>query len=238
MVRRRSLDRHFLCCLIAAGAFSPCAIAALAEAGQTPAVRHREAALALLRDGDAQLSLAEIRAALAIDPNDAASHDVLGVILGESGQVGLSVSEFREAIRLDPDSVDAHFHLGLALERTDNPRDAIFEYERALLLKPELLEARYGLSSVCAKIDDLSGAIGLLRDIVDAMPQLAEARHNLGLNLWNRYKRSTGKRPQKDLEDARDELQAAVELAPGGAAFHAALGQLLAETQDLDAAVE
>src|SRR5436190_1277206 len=233
MDRPRNPDGLLLCVAAAAILAAPGAGAQT----QSTAARHREAAIELLRNGDAQASLTEIHKALALDPNDAASHDVLGVVLGESGQVSASLLEFREAIRMDPDAAEAHFHLGLALERTGSPRDAIPVYEHALLLSPELLEARYGLSSACAGVGDLSGAIALLRDVVDALPQLGEARLNLGLNLWNRYKRSTGSRPKKDLDQVREELRRAVDLAQRDAAFHAALGQFLSETQDLDAAV-
>src|SRR5947207_1248515 len=138
MDRPRNPDGLLLCVAAAAILAAPGAGAQT----QSTAARHREAAIELLRNGDAQASLTEIHKALALDPNDAASHDALG-----------------------------------------------------------------------------------------------EARLNLGLNLWNRYKRSTGSRPKKDLDQAREELRRAVDLAPRDAAFHAALGQFLSETQDLDAAV-
>ena len=149
-----------------------------------------------------------------------------------------ALKEFEAAVRLDPSFASAQFHLALALERSGRHRDALAAYQQALWLQPDLFEARYGLSSVCAKLGDLDGAIALLRQVVAALPSLGEARYNLGLNLWNRYKRSTGLRRTEDLDAAVDELKEAVRLAPQQANFHAALGQLLADRQQLQPASE
>jgi tetratricopeptide (TPR) repeat protein len=164
-------------------------------------------------------------------------HDAVGVTAGDRGDVPAAIRHFQQAIALDPGFAQARFHLGLALERTGRTRDAIAEYHRALRLNPDLLEARYGLSSACATAGDLDGAVTLLRQVVAALPQLAEARYNLGLNLWNRYKKTAGPRQRSDLDGALDELAEAARLAPDRADIHAALGQLLADTQRLQAAV-
>jgi tetratricopeptide (TPR) repeat protein len=208
------------------------------SARQSEAEHHRDEAMQRLTEGDLQAALTHIRTALELDPRDPASHDSLGVILGEAGQFEAAIVEFREAARLDPRAAEVHFHLGLALERIGKPREAIAEYERALGLEPELLEARYGLSSVCAKVGDINGAIALLRAVVEAVPQLAEARYNLGLNLWNRYKQASGFRQKHDVEEAVEALTAAAALESREPKFHAALGQLLAETQELSPAIE
>jgi len=165
-------------------------------------------------------------------------HDALGVAAGDAGRLDEALKEFDTAAALDPSYGPAHFHRGLALERTGRVRDALGAYTRALRAQPDLFEARYGLSSVSAKLGDLDGAIALLRQIVAALPDLAEARYNLGLNLWNRYKKSTGLRRTEDLDAALDELRAAIRLAPAVPNFHAALGQLLVDRQQLQPAVE
>jgi tetratricopeptide (TPR) repeat protein len=208
------------------------------ESRRSAADRHRQQGIVFLGEGNLQQASTEIRAALALDPDNAVSHDSMGVILGEWGQPDAAAAEFREAIRLDARLPEARLHLGLALERTGNTRDARAEYREALRLNPELLEARYGLSSVCASIGDRDGAIAMLRFVVKGLPQLADARYNLGLNLWNRYKHSAGLKHHEDLDEAVDQLKAAAQLQPREAALHFALGQLLAERQDLAPAVE
>ena len=165
-------------------------------------------------------------------------HDARGVAAGDAGRLDEALREFESAVRLDPGYGPAHFHRALALERSGRNRESLVAYQRALRAQPDLFEARYGLSSVCAKLGNLDGAIALLRQIVAALPDLAEARYNLGLNLWNRYKKSTGLRRTEELDAALQELQAAVRLAPAVPNFHAALGQLLVDRQQLQPALE
>jgi tetratricopeptide (TPR) repeat protein len=164
--------------------------------------------------------------------------DAEGVRLADSGDIDTALARFREAIRLDPGLADAHLHLGLALERREQTAEALAAYQEALRLRPDLIEARYGIASVCAKLGDLDGAIAMLEHVVRTLPQLAEAHYNLGLNLWNRYKTTTGLKHNDDLTRAVSELEIAVRLDPRQARFHLAFGQLLAERQELARAVE
>lgn len=199
---------------------------------------HQRQALAQLQEGNAQEALAEFRAAVAENPDDAVSHDYIGVILGESGKLNEALSEFERAARLEPSFPDSHFHLGVAYDRKGRTGDAIAQYQEALRLNPGLVEARYGLSAICAKIGDLDGAIRLLRDVIVAEPSFAEGHYNLGLNLWNRYKGSTGLRQKADLDQASEELKTAQGLAPQESRVYFALGQLMADRGDLVVAVE
>ena len=186
------------------------------------------------------LSAAMAAAQIGVESPAAAArrHDALGVAAGDAGRLEEALKEFETAAALDPGYGPAHFHRGLALERTGRTREALAAYQRALRAQPDLFEARYGLSSVCAKLGDLDGAIAQLRQIVAVLPDVAEARYNLGLNLWNRYRKSTGPRRSEELDAALEELKAAVRLAPAAPHFHAALGQLLVDRQQLQPALD
>lgn len=166
-----------------------------------------------------------------------ALHDYLGVILGETGNLDEAVGEFEQAARQDPNVPDPHFHLGLAYARLNRFNDATLQYEAALRLNPSMQVAKYGLSEVCAKMGDLDGAILLLRQVVSAAPYFAEAHYNLGLNLWNHYKSSTGLKQKSDLDEAAQQLQNAVEQQPV-AAHYLALGQILSDRGDFENAVD
>ena len=74
--------------------------------------------------------------------------------------------------------------------------------------------------------------------VTQAAPDVAEAHYNLGLSLWSRYKNATGPRQSSDIEAATTALRTAARLAPADAKVHAALGQLLVDTDDLPGAVE
>jgi tetratricopeptide (TPR) repeat protein len=207
--------------------------------GPTPtsASPHRQAGIVQLQQGQLQQALNEFQAALAENPSDAISHDYVGVILGEEGNLSNALVEFAQAVRIDSTLPEPHFHLGLAYERVGRTNDAIAEYHEALRLNPAMQEARYGLSEICAKIGDLDGAIFLLQQVIHAAPEFAEAHYNLGLNLWNRYKSSTGLKQSSDLDSAAQELKTAVQQQPQPPAYFA-LGQILADRGDSAAAVE
>ena len=105
-------------------------------------------------------------------------------------------------------------------------------------LQPNLVEARHGLGSVLGQLGDFDGAVRQFTAVTQAAPDVAEAHYNLGLSLWSRYKNATGPRQSSDIEAATTALRTAARLAPADAKVHAALGQLLVDTDDLPGAVE
>ncbi|MGH9538391.1 MAG: tetratricopeptide repeat protein, partial [Terriglobales bacterium] len=194
--------------------------------------------IARFKQGNLQSAMEAFQAAARANPDSAVAHDYIGVILGESGKLTEAIAEFDQAVRLDPNLPDPHFHLGLAYKQTGRVNDAIFEYSEALRVNPNFVQARYGLSAICAKMGDLDGAIRLLRDVVRAEPDFGEAHYNLGLNLWNRYKLSTGLKQKSDIDGALEELETASHLAAKQPTVFFALGQILADRGDLVPAVE
>ncbi len=217
--------------------FAAAQVSERAKPVSSPSSTHREKAITEMHQGQTSAALAEFREAVAEQPDDAVSYDYIGVILGEAGSLNEAVAEFEQAAGLDSSLPDPHFHLGLAYERLGKINDAILQYEAALRLNPSMQEARYGLSAVCAKLGDLDGAIFLLREVVASAPDFAEAHYNLGLNLSNRYKTSTGLKQKSDLDEAVQELKTAVQQQPDARSY-LALGQLLSDHGDFTAAIE
>lgn len=60
---------------------------------------------------------AEIRAALAKNPNDAAAHSSLGMIYSRRGDRMRSMAEWRQVLRVEPDNVDALLLVSADLSR-------------------------------------------------------------------------------------------------------------------------
>lgn len=204
---------------------------------QISANDHLREGIALFQRGNTQAAMDAFQAAVKADPANATAHDYLGVVFGESGQLNQAMDEFQQAVHLAPALPQPHFHLGLAYEKTGKTNEAITEYQEALRLNPKMVEAMYSLSAICSRAGDLDGAILLLRRVTDLEPDFAEAHYNLGLNLWNRYKNSSGLRQKADLDEAAEELKKAGSLAPREAAVWVALGQLLSDRGDLATAV-
>ena len=197
-----------------------------------------EQGIARFQQGDFQGALEEFRAAVEANPSDAVAHDYIGMIFGEAGNLSEAVSHFQEAERLDPTFPDPHAHLALADFKAGQTEEAIAEYQQALRLNPKMPQAQYGLSEICTKIGDLDGAIILLQEVTESEPDFAEAHYNLGLNLWNRYKKSSGLRQKSDLEEAAKQLRKAADLEPRRVSVLEALGQIEADQGDYTHSVD
>jgi tetratricopeptide (TPR) repeat protein len=215
------------------------AMLAQSAGAASEAMPHRQRGQALLDRGDLASALPEFERAVALDPRDAVSYDAIGIILGEAGNLAGAIAAFHKAAEIDPQLASPHFHLGLAYDRAGGRvHEAIGEYQLALRLQPDLIEALYGLSIACAEVGDLDGAIVLLRQVIAARPQLADAHYNLGLHLWERFKRTVGPKQSKDLDEAVAALTRAIQIDPNDARAHSALGQLLVDKQDLAPALD
>src|SRR5215831_4347021 len=57
----------------------------------------------------------EANAALVLDPDYAAAHNLLGLAFTDQQKFDQAIAEFQEALRLIPDDYQAHQNLGLAL---------------------------------------------------------------------------------------------------------------------------
>jgi len=79
----------------------------------------------LLQVGKHEDAIRELREAVRLRPNDAATHYNLGIALREKGETDAAIAAFRVAIRLKSDLADAHFNLGLALARRGRFQDAL-----------------------------------------------------------------------------------------------------------------
>src|SRR5512135_1990900 len=90
--------------------------------------------IALAGQGRPDAAIDEFRAALELQPDDAAAHYNLGTALAGQGQVDAAIVEYRAAIRLRPDDAAAHTGLGTALAGRGQVDAAIVEYRAALLL--------------------------------------------------------------------------------------------------------
>lgn len=74
-------------------------------------------------------AVADYRAALAVDPDDAATHMNFGTALQQLNKALEAADQYRTAIRLDPKAAaDAKYYLGTVLEQLKKPADAMREY--------------------------------------------------------------------------------------------------------------
>ena len=77
------------------------------------------------------------REALAINPDDAETHNTLGGIFQWLGDYGQAIHYFGEAVRSRPGYALAHHNLGFTLALDGRPGEATAHYRRAMALAPE-----------------------------------------------------------------------------------------------------
>jgi len=99
--------------------------------------KHFRLSIALWDKYDGDHEIAELRKALALDPDFAEAHFNLGVALAEKDEFGEAVKEFTRAVRLAPRDDMAHHCLALALEKKGDLLGALNESKVALTLDPK-----------------------------------------------------------------------------------------------------
>jgi Flp pilus assembly protein TadD len=103
------------------------------------------AAVLRFLQGDAAGALVRSREAVGHDPDHAAAHNLLGVILATQGNGNAAREAFLSAVRLDPRDSTVYENLGLLELSTGNRPAASGYFVQAILLDPRSSVARDGL---------------------------------------------------------------------------------------------
>jgi Tfp pilus assembly protein PilF len=121
------------------------------------------------------------RQILAIDPQDADSLHLLGMIAYEAGRCEDAAKMIREAIAINQRGAAYHSNLGTVLQAQGKLDEAAISYERALALRPDLAEVHTNLGNVLQAQNRLDEGVACHERALALKPQLGEARYNLGL---------------------------------------------------------
>jgi len=178
------------------------------------------------RDHEAGIAL--VRQAIAVNPELAAAHDNLGLMLRSRGELAEAEASHRRAAEAKPDHPDAYSHLGVVLFRQNRRDEAIECYRRAIALKPDHAEAHNNLGAALLAQGNLDEAVESHRRAVAAKPDYVEAYNNLALAL-----KQLGRS-----EEAAESLRRAIAVRPSYAPAYANLGNLMREQGDLDTAID
>jgi len=152
----------------------------------------------------------------------------------EGGGDGL-VERYREALRVDPDNLPLHYFLGMALLFAGDNQGAVSEFRLAYPAFTDSVEMHYNLGLAYARLGDLDSAqlyfdqaesLGAL-DEPEIYP-LANAYYNLALAYLEK----------ENLDEARRLLTKVLALAPDRLEIHRLIGDCLARSGQIDAALE
>lgn len=121
-------------------------------------VRLYNYALQMYRRGLAEQALSALKKSLAIDPDSAWAHNLMGIVLHETGAVESSRTEFQKAVDLDRANAPAHLNYGLLMYEAGKYSEAEKSVRSALALRNDMAEAHYVLGLVHAEAGDPAAA--------------------------------------------------------------------------------
>jgi superkiller protein 3 len=130
----------------------------------------------------------DLKAALQIDPTNAAASYNLGVVYKDERKWAEAAAAFSDAVKLDGDNPALHYELGNALFEQQKIAEAQAEFEKALKIDPKLYKAHYRLAVVLQAQDKLREADAEYRKAIEANPRFVLPYLKLGnLYLDNDY---------------------------------------------------
>jgi tetratricopeptide (TPR) repeat protein len=144
----------------------------------------------LIIAGRHQEAIPHLRDAIALRPDLAAPHYLLGFALVLAGDVAGGVPELRESVRLSPQYADPHFALGRVFVKAQDWEAAEREFSEALRLSPddqecrrELAKVHHQLARIAAQAGNQPQLVEHLQSEVRVQPGSALAHINLGSAL-------------------------------------------------------
>ncbi len=154
------------------------------------------------------------RRALAIRPDNAAAHNVLGNVLSELGRYDEAETHYQRALEQRPDSPVYLFNYATVLRATGKRDRAIELLRRALAVRPDYIPALNGLAILYRESGRTAEAERLYRRILEISPCEARALYNLGNLVYDEGRRAEAMELyQKALECEPTLAEAAINLA-------------------------
>ncbi|MHC1599724.1 MAG: tetratricopeptide repeat protein [Candidatus Methanospirareceae archaeon] len=168
------------------------------------------------------------RKIIELNPDLAAAHFNLGLLLNNQGRYDEAEEEYRGAIRADLDYAAAHHSLGVLLDDQGRYDEAEEEYRGAIRADPDYAAPHSNLGGLLGNQGRYDEAEEEYRGAIRADPDYAAAHSNLGILLNN----------QGRYNEAEEEWRETIRVDPDYAAAHSNLGGLLHDQGRYDEAEE
>ncbi len=180
-----------------------------------------------VRGGRPDLAVEFVGKAIAIDPNDVATHSNLGEYYRLLGNTDAAVASLRRAIELQPGHSNTWNNLGNALKDQGKLDDALAAYNKAAQLQPGWAVAYNNIGVVLRLKGNVDESLAAFDRAVAWEQDYADAHNNRGNVL----------RDKGRFDEAIAEHRRTIELVPDAAPPHASLGNALAEQGKFDEAI-
>lgn len=173
--------------------------------------------------GDLPGAIELLRHSVQVEPAFAQGHNNLGIMLTDAGRVDEAIPAFREAIRLNPGYARAHANLAAAQVRSLQFSDALASAQRAVELQPDYAHAHHLMGNALVMTGQTAAAEQALKNAIRLKPDFAESSLLLVKTLTK----------MKRADEAEQVCRQALSLSPGRHELWAALGDILAERDDM-----
>lgn len=193
---------------------------------------------ALIDERSAADSLPLYRAALALDPDYAPARVRFAEALERSGQFDAANREYEQARRLDPANAHAHAGLGRLALTAGDADTAIRHLSRARELAAENRSFAVTLAQAYARAGDrqrgqrIAAAARSLGRINYRDDPVRSSVHDLALDARSYLRRANAHRVHGELDLARRELRAGIDVDASRPELHFALAEVLAASGD------
>lgn len=175
---------------------------------------HYDLGVGLLEAGELDAAIAEMEAALRIDPYYAEAMVALGDATLTLHQFDRAAEYFRGALALNDQIVEAQTGLARALQATGHPVESVAAYEKALALTPTYADAQAELGALLLKQNRVPEATRHLQEAVRLKPNSGIAMNHLGIALAQ----------QGQIAEARETFLRAAQIPAAAAEAHYNLG--------------
>lgn len=176
------------------------------------------------RLGHHEQSIAHLKRAITISPDNAFYHNNLGNILQAMQRYEEAEACFERAIALRPEVADFHYNLGNARYKRKETEAASASFRQALSLKPDHVQALLNLGHCLRSMGQAEESAQQFRRTTELAPQDPEAWYHLG-NLL---------RDQGQLAEATRCQEQAIARAPGHEEAHISLALTLLQGGQLE----
>jgi tetratricopeptide (TPR) repeat protein len=139
--------------------------------------------LRLADDGDTAGAVAELEAALELDPSMAVAHEGLIKLYGRSQDWAKAEAHYRSAVAIGFNLADLHYDYGVLLGLQGKWEDAAEAYRRAVVVNPQHALAHNNLGQLFERERRFEAALEAYRRAVASQPTFRLARFNAGRAL-------------------------------------------------------
>ncbi|MDR3466254.1 MAG: tetratricopeptide repeat protein [Xanthobacteraceae bacterium] len=203
------------------------------ESDKVRAIAYVGRALALDRKGERDRAMADLTAAIRLNPNDSLAFSDRGILWRETGDVDRAIADFTEALRLSPlphsdlagpGHVNVYANRALAWWAKGDLDHALADFDAALAQDPKDVEARYHRAQIRMARRDLVDAVADLDAVIALDPAIADAHYLRGAAHYDLYMYARPWLDPRDLDLAIADFSDVIARNPTRAAAYFARG--------------